>query len=138
VTDSHQASRTVDDYRHYVQQSRGELSVAKNVYVDTHSGWFSCRSVCYLAAGRPTVLQDTGFSELVATGNGLFGFSDADEAAAAIEAVEADYAAHSAAARRLAATYFGSDVVLNELLKELGLPCGPRATTVSVAMGRQT
>src|SRR5205823_6231541 len=56
VSDPQPISRTADDYRHYVQRSRGEFSVAKNVYVATRSGWFSCRSVCYLAAGRPVVV----------------------------------------------------------------------------------
>ena len=82
--------------------SRGEFSVAKNVYVATRSGWFSCRSVCYLAAGRPVVVQDTGFSELIPTGLGLLAFSTPEEAVSGIATVEADYPAHQAAARELA------------------------------------
>jgi hypothetical protein len=94
VIDSHGVSQSADDYRHYVQRSRGEFSVTKNVYAATRCGWFSCRTVCYLAAGRPVVVQDTGFSEIRPTGRGLFAFSDAESAAGAIEAVEADYPAH--------------------------------------------
>jgi hypothetical protein len=95
--------------------------VAKNIYVATASGWFSCRSVCYLAAGRPVVVEDTGFSELVPTGDGLLAFRTADEAVAAMHAVERDYDAQRAAAREVAATHFGSDVVLGELLERIGL-----------------
>ncbi len=121
VKDSQAVSRTAEDYRGYIQRSRGELSVAKNVYVATRSGWFSCRSVCYLAAGLPVVIQDTGFSELIPTGEGLFAFSNLDEAVRAIESVEADYPRHQRAARELARTHFASDVVLGDLLRRIGL-----------------
>lgn len=121
VVDSHAISTTAEVYRSYVQRSRGEFSVAKNVYVDTHSGWFSCRSVCYLAAGRPVVVQDTGFSEFIPTGYGLWAFSTLDEAAEAIDAVERDYAAHQRAARELAETHFDSDRVVGALLERIGL-----------------
>jgi len=95
--------------------------VAKNVYAATRCGWFSCRSVCYLAAGLPVVVQDTGFSEFIPTGQGLFAFSNLDEAARGIEAVERDYARHQRAARELARTQFASDVVLGDLLRRIGL-----------------
>jgi hypothetical protein len=121
VVDSHGVSRTPEEYRGYIQRSRGEFSVAKNVYVDTRCGWFSCRSVCYLAAGRPVVVQDTGFSELLPTGRGLLAFSDLTSAAEAVRAVEADYAAHARAAREIAATHFSSEAVLGDLLKKIGL-----------------
>jgi hypothetical protein len=121
VIDSHGVSRTADDYRHYVQRSRGEFSVTKNVYAATRCGWFSCRTVCYLAAGRPVVVQDTGFSEFLPTGSGLFAFSDLDGAAAGVAAVEADYATHQAAARSVAERHFASDVVLRDLLTRIGL-----------------
>jgi hypothetical protein len=121
VTDAHAISRTAADYRHYVQRSRGEFAVAKNVYAATRCGWFSCRSVCYLAAGRPAVVQDTGFSEFLPTGRGLFAFSDVAGAIAGIEAVEADYETHCAAAREVAERYFASDVVLTDLLNRIGL-----------------
>ena len=121
VLDSHDVSRTAEDYRSYVQQSRGEFSVAKNVYVATRCGWFSCRSACYLAAGRPVVVQDTGFSQIVSTGEGLLAFTDLDSAAAGIDAVEADYARHARAAREAAGRHFAHDVVLRDLLARLGL-----------------
>jgi hypothetical protein len=121
VVDSHTVSRTFDEYRDYIQRSRGEFSVAKNLYVATHSGWFSCRSVCYLAAGRPVVVQDTGFDGIIPTGAGLFAFKDIDEAAAAIEAVERNYEHHSTAAQKVAAEHFDSGVVLGDILQRVGL-----------------
>ena len=119
--DSHRRSRTAEEYRSYIQTSRGELSVAKNVYVATRSGWFSCRSVCYLAAGRPVVVQDTGFSEIIPVGRGLHAFSNLQEAAEAIEAVERDYPTHQEAAREVARTHFDSRKVLRALLRDVGL-----------------
>jgi hypothetical protein len=116
VRDAHEVSQDVAAYREYIHQSRGELSVAKNVYVATGSGWFSCRTVCYLAAGRPAVVQDTGFRHCVPCGEGLLAFDDADEAAAALGRVESDYARQARAARELAESHFGSDVVLGEML----------------------
>jgi hypothetical protein len=121
VRDAAAISRTGDAYRRYVASSRGELSVAKNVYVGTRSGWFSCRSVCYLAAGRPVVTQDTGFSDVLPTGDGLLAFRDLDGAAAAVEAVEGDYARHAEAARAHAERHFDSDRVLRDLLEQAGL-----------------
>jgi hypothetical protein len=121
VVDSHRQSRTAEEYRKYIQSSRGELSVAKNVYVATGSGWFSCRSVCYLAAGRPVVVQNTGFSKHIPVGKGLHAFTTSHEAAQAIEAVESDYAAHQEAAREIAQTYFDSKTVLEALLRDVEL-----------------
>lgn len=114
-------SRTPDDYRQYVQSSRGEFSVAKNVYVDTQSGWFSCRSICYMAAGRPVVLQDTGFSKHIPTGEGVMAFSNLEEAVYCLEQVEGDYERHSKKAREIARTHFSSEVVLRDILKKVGL-----------------
>jgi hypothetical protein len=121
VVESQDISRAADDYRDYIQCSRGEFSVAKNVYAATRCGWFSCRSVCYLAAGLPVVVQDTCFSELIPTGEGLFAFSNLDEAARGIETVEKDYSRHQRAARDIAEKYFASDVVLKNLLERTGL-----------------
>ena len=120
VVDSHRVSETADEYRRYVQRSRGEFSVAKNLYVATRSGWFSCRSVCYLAAGRPVVVQDTGFSDVIPAGEGLLAFADLDGAAGAIARVERDYAHHAAAARRVAAEHFDARPVLCDLLSRIG------------------
>jgi len=121
VTDAVSVSRTAEVYRHYVQQSRGEFSVAKNVYVATASGWFSCRSACYLAAGRPVVVQDTGFSEVLPTGMGLLAFSTREDARRALEAVEADYEAHQDAARDLAREHLRAETVIQDLLDQIGM-----------------
>ena len=121
VVDGTVISETAESYRSYIQRSRGELSIAKNVYVATRSGWFSFRSCCYLASGRPVVLQDTGFSDHLPTGDGLLAFSDLDGAVRSIEAVEADYPRHQDAARELARTYFDADLVLTEMLGRIGL-----------------
>lgn len=121
VTSSEAVSRTPADYRDYVQRSRGEISVAKNLYTATRSGWFSCRSVCYLAAGRPVVVQDTGFAELLPTGTGLLAFTDLDGAAAAIAAVEADYERHADAARDLARERFEGAAVVRRMLADAGV-----------------
>jgi hypothetical protein len=114
-------SRTADTYRSYVAGSRGELSVAKNIYVATRSGWFSGRSACYLAAGRPVIVQETGFSDRLPTGEGVLSVSDREEAASAIERVEADYGRHERRAREMAETYFDAELVLGRLPSEIGL-----------------
>jgi len=121
VVDSHAVSKSVDDYRNYIQTSIGELSVAKNLYVATRSGWFSCRSACYLAASRPVVIQDTGFSEIVPTGEGLFAFSNGEEAEAAVAAAQADPVRHGRAAREIATEYFDARCVLGNMLTQIGL-----------------
>lgn len=108
----------IDRYRHYVETSYAEWSVAKNGYVEGRSGWFSCRSACYLAAGKPVVVQDTGFPAVLPTGEGLLAFRTPDEAAAAIRAVMADYPRHSLAARATAEAYFDSAQVLSRLVGE--------------------
>jgi len=120
IVDSFEHSKTLDVYRTYIQQSRGEFSVAKNVYVDTHSGWFSCRSVCYLASCRPVVVQDTGFSRFISTGEGLFAFDDLEGAKSAIEEIELNYGKHQKAAYDVANEYFCSDRVIEQMLKEIG------------------
>jgi glycosyltransferase involved in cell wall biosynthesis len=108
-------------YRDFVAGSVGEFSCVKGGYAGTNSGWFSDRSACYLAAGRPVVLQATGFADLLPTGRGLFSVATAEEAAEAIRAVRRDYALHSAAARAIAAEHFDSRKVVGRLLKDLGL-----------------
>jgi len=114
-------SRDLDTYRRFVQASRGEFTVAKDIYVRSRSGWFSDRSVCYLAAGRPVVTQDTGFGTVVPTGEGLFAFATLAEAVEALARVNADYAHHSRAAFAIAAEYFAAERVLGRLLAEAGL-----------------
>lgn len=120
VVDSHAVSHTPADYRRYIARSRGEISVAKNVYVATGSGWFSCRSACYLAAGRPAVVQDTGWSALVPCGEGLVPFRGPEEAAAGIARIEADYPRHQAAARAVAREHFAAERVLGDMLSRIG------------------
>ena len=117
LTDPHEAAAGLDGFRAYIQQSRAEFSVAKNGYVKSRSGWFSDRSACYLASGRPVLVQDTGFSKHLPTGQGLLAFTTQEEAVRAIEAVNADYAAHCAAARRLAEEKFTAPKVLRSVLE---------------------
>jgi hypothetical protein len=104
-------------YRRYLQASKGEWSVAKNGYVVGEAGWFSGRSACYLAAGRPVVAQETGFSKVLPTGLGLLAFDDSDSAVAAIESVEQDYERHSEAAEDLAREYFDAAAILESLIE---------------------
>jgi hypothetical protein len=121
VRDASEVSDDLDTYRDYIGGSRAEFTVAKDQNVRLRSGWFSDRSATYLAAGRPVVTQDTGFGRVLPTGRGLFGFSTLEEAAAAIEAINADYQSHSRAAGELARAYFDSDLVLTRLLKDCGV-----------------
>jgi hypothetical protein len=114
-------SLNLDSYRHYIGSSRGEFTAAKDVYVRTRSGWFSDRSACYLAAGRPVITQRTGFENFIPTGTGLLGFDDADEAVEAIRLVNADYAKHARAARELACEYFDALKLLDQIAQTAGL-----------------
>ncbi len=107
-------------YRDYLGHSKGEWSIAKEGYVKSRSGWFSCRSACYLALGRPCVLEDTGWSGIYPSGTGLVAFSTVNEAVAGVERIKADYAAHSAAARRLAEQWFDARNVLARMLEQVG------------------
>jgi hypothetical protein len=118
VVDPLQCCSNLDTYRAYIQSSKGELAVAKNGYVVGQPGWFSCRSACYLAAGRPAIVQDTGFSAVVPAGEGVVLFSSPEEAAAAIGEVEADYQRHAQSAVAIAHEYFNSHGVLNRLLED--------------------
>ena len=108
-------------YRDYIQRSSAELMVAKNLYVETRSGWFSDRSACYLATGRPVLAQDTGLDGLVPTGEGLVTFSTLEEAVAGVEEIEGDYERHSRAAREIAEEFFAAGRVLPRLLEDLGV-----------------
>jgi hypothetical protein len=114
-----QVAAGTDDYRHYVQNSRAEMGIAKDIYVRSRGGWLSDRSLCYLASGKPVLAQATGYELEVETGAGLLSFSGPDDAAAGMETIEGDYKRHSTAARELARERFGSDRVLAELLEAL-------------------
>jgi len=116
VLDGPAATLTPQKYRDFLAESRGEVSTAKNVYVAMNTGWFSCRTACYLAAGRPAVVQNTGFTKYIPTGMGLLAFDTVEEASAGISAVEANYHAHATAAREVAAEYFDSAKVLDQML----------------------
>jgi hypothetical protein len=119
--DSRPVSADMTSYGDFIRASRGEFTVAKDIYVRPMSGWFSDRSACYLASGRPVVTMRTGWSRFYPSGEGLFEFSDRDEAVAAMAAVASDYPRHSRAARALAAAYFASDRVLAALIAGCGL-----------------
>ena len=108
-------------YRNYVQRSSAELMIAKNLYVDTRSGWFSDRSACYLASGRPVLAQDTGIRDLLPCGEGLVTFSTLDEAAAGAEDIVGDYERQSRASRELAEEHLAASGVLPRLLEALGV-----------------
>jgi hypothetical protein len=119
----HDPASTVVDlttYRSYIAQSKAEFCVAKSMYVQTRSGWFSDRSACYLATGRPVLAQETGFSETLPTGMGLVSFDSMDAAIAGVHTIEGDLVMHSRAARRIAEEYFDSDIVLTGLLTQVG------------------
>jgi hypothetical protein len=119
--DAHNASMSFDIFTDYIRTSRGEFSVCKNGYVATNSGWFSDRSAAYLASGRPVVMQDTGFSSYLPCGQGLFSFCTVEEAAAAINEIEANYDRHSILARNIAVEYLDAAKVLRKFLNELGI-----------------
>jgi hypothetical protein len=114
-------STDLDAYRCYLQQSRGEFTVAKDQNVRLRSGWFSERSAQYLAAGRPVITQETGFCNDLPTGRGLFGFSTMDEILAAVDAVNSDYEGHCRAAAEIAREYFNYDKVLGKLMFDMGI-----------------
>ena len=114
-------SDDIDAYRDYVAGSRGEFTVAKDQNVRLRTGWFSDRSATYLAAGRPVVTQDTGFGDVLPTGEGLFAFESVDAAAEAVLEVEADWHRHSKAACEIAREHFDASVVLGRLLDAVGI-----------------
>jgi hypothetical protein len=114
-----EVARTPDDYQRFVQGSWAEFGLAKSGYAVSDSGWFSDRSACYLASGRPVIAQDTGFGRRLPTGEGLFAFATADDVLAAIEALEADYTRNREAAREIAVAHLDSDRVLGSLLQRL-------------------
>jgi hypothetical protein len=124
IKSAHDVTASYDAYRNYIAASQGEFSVAKQVYVATHSGWFSDRSAAYLAVGRPVVLQETGFSQHLPCGRGLFAVRSIDEAAAALEEIHGDYARHSAWAREVAREHLDARVVLGRLLSDLDIGKG--------------
>jgi len=108
-------------FRHYVQESAAEFSVAQGIYVDTASGWFADRTVRYLASGKPALVQDTGFAQNLPTGQGLIAFKTLDEAAEGATRIARNYDQHCRAARSVAERYFNSDDVLTRFLQNAGI-----------------
>lgn len=120
LRDPAEAAGDPDSYAAFIRGSAAEIGIAKGLYVDTRCGWFSDRSACYLASGRPVVAQDTGWSERLPSGAGLFAFSTPGEAAAAVAAVRSDPARQGRAAREIAEAHFDSDRVLTALAERAG------------------
>jgi glycosyltransferase involved in cell wall biosynthesis len=131
--DAFSFSRDLDAYRDYIRESKGEFTVAKEQNIHFRTGWFSDRSATYLAAGKPVITQETGFRNVLPTGEGLFGFSTIDEILAAIDAINSNYERHSRAAIAISQDYFSHDVVLTKLLSDLGIEPG-RVITAKAAV----
>ncbi len=108
-------------YRDYLRGSRAEFTIAKDMNVRLRSGWFSDRSACYLAAGKPVVTQDTAFGNILPIGRGLFAFQSMEDILMAIDTIESDYEQHSRAAREIAEEYFAAENVLRGLIEKVGL-----------------
>lgn len=106
-----------DSYREFIYHSSGEFAVAKETYVKSRSGWFSCRSACYLAAGRPVVVQDTGWPRIIPSGAGVFSFDDMDSLNDSLEKICSSYESQCQFARDVAEAYFDSEQVLGQLLE---------------------
>ena len=120
LVDPVEVAGTPSRYSEFIRGSYAELGIAKSGYVKSRSGWFSDRSACYLASGRPVLAQETGFSRFLPVGEGLLSFTDLDDAVAGIEAISRDYGLHARRARQLADEHFDSDVVLGRLLERVG------------------
>jgi hypothetical protein len=121
VFDAHQIVGAFASYRRYVQSARAEFSVAKPGYVKSKSGWFSDRSVCYLAAGKPVLVQETGVGDHLPIGHGVLSFATLEQAVQGVEEIVRNYSLHCQAARELAREYFTADKVLDKLLRDAGL-----------------
>lgn len=121
LLDPARVAGTPHRYRQFIRASKAEFGIAKSGYVAARCGWFSDRSVCYLASGRPVIAQETGFSRRLPTGEGLLTFATFDDVLAALEQLRAHYPRHAARARAIAVDCFDSDKVLARLLEEVGL-----------------
>lgn len=121
LVDPAKVAGTPDSYQQFIKSSRAEFGVAKSGYVESRCGWFSDRSVCYLASGRPVIAQETGFSDFLPVGDGLLAFHDTSSALEAIDQLRSRYRHHRGMARVLAEDYFDSDKVLPQLLEKVGL-----------------
>lgn len=121
LSSPHQLSIDWNDYQRYIQDSKGEFTVAKDQYVRLNTGWFSDRTACYLAAGRPVITQETGFTKFYGGKEGLLAFSTMDEIAEGVREINADYARHSRAAFEVAKEVFEAEKVLADLLDRAGV-----------------
>jgi len=119
LADPAEVAATPDAYCDFVRGSKSEIGIAKSGYVVSRCGWFSDRSACYLASGRPVIAQETGFSRHVPTGAGLFSFATIDDVLSAVDEVNGNYDRQARAAREIAEEYFDSDVVLPRLLDQV-------------------
>ncbi len=114
-------SEDFDLYRQYIWGSKGEFTVAKDQYTRLNTGWFSDRSACYLAAGKPVITQETGFGKFIPSGEGLFGFTTLDDIREAAAQITADYPRHSQKAREIAREYFEAEKVVARILIDAGV-----------------
>ena len=121
IVDPRRVAGDPQDFRRYVQASSAEFSVAQGIYVDTASGWFSDRTVRYLASGRPVLVQDTAFHRTLPVGTGLVSFRTPGDAVRGAESIAANYDHHARTARRIAEEYFDSDRVLGRFVEEAGI-----------------
>jgi hypothetical protein len=121
IVDAIGLSTDPEPYRNYIRDARGEFGVSKDQYTRLRTGWFSDRSACFLAAGRPVVAQETGFSRVLPCGRGLFAFDGPDDAAAALAEIESDYGLHCRAAEEIAREFFDAEKVVASLLERSGL-----------------
>jgi GT2 family glycosyltransferase len=128
-------SQDLNSYRDYIANSRGEFTVAKDQNIRLRSGWFSDRAATYLAAGRPVITQETGFSNILPTGKGLFAFSTMDEILVAVESINGNYERQRRAASTIAREYFSHEVVLGRMLNDLGVSI-PHALAYPMGEGR--
>jgi hypothetical protein len=121
LTDALRATVDAEAYRRFIQASKAELGFAKAMYVETRSGWFSDRTQCYLASGRPALVRETGFSDVLPVGEGLLSFEDADGILEGIESIAGEYELHCRRAREIAEEHFAGETVLRSLLQTAGM-----------------
>jgi hypothetical protein len=121
LTDAVQVTIDAGSYRRFIQSSKAELGFAKAMYVETRSGWFSDRTQCYLASGRPALVRETGFSDVLPVGEGLLSFEDAEGILEGIERVASQYELHRRRAREIAEEHFAGTKVLRSLLETAGM-----------------
>src|SRR5256886_12133425 len=116
IRHSREVADNLENYQTHIQRSRGEFSCAKPSYIKLQTAWVSDRTVCYLASGKPVVVQDTGPSAILPNGEGMFRFTTLAQAAEAIETINADYEHHCRAARKLAETHFDAKLTMRKIL----------------------